>query len=403
VDVDTEIGLRNFEGIMAARSRLKDIVSIQVVAFPQSGVVTRPGTAELLDRAVQGGAELIGGIDPAGIDRDPKGQLDVVFGIAGRHGAGVDIHLHDPGELGALQIRMIAERTRALGLAGKVSVSHAFCLGMVDEAELGHLVDLLVDNGISIMTNAPGDRPMPPLRHLRAAGVTVFSGSDGVRDAWTPFGTADMLERAMLLAYRSGFRTDDLLHAALDTVTRGGADVLGLEGYGLDVGDRADVVILPGETLGELVVMRPPRAWVVSAGRVVARDGRLGDDKGHRLLRLGSRHVETVASPDARGASAPLAAGPFHRSRGSRVSVTGTPARRGVPGLTVSSARSRGRRRRPCRGPAARGPRGSSSRGRGRPDRCPRPPRGRISRRAGRLRARSPRWPGAAGLVARSA
>ena len=157
---------------MAARSRLKDIVSIQVVAFPQSGVVTRPGTAELLDRAVQEGAELIGGIDPAGIDRDPAGQLDVVFGIAGRHGAGVDIHLHDPGELGALQIRMIAERTRALGLAGKVSVSHAFCLGMVDEAELGHLVDLLVDNGIAIMTNAPGDRPMPPLARLRAAGVT---------------------------------------------------------------------------------------------------------------------------------------------------------------------------------------------------------------------------------------
>ena len=275
VDVDTEIGLRNFEGIMTARSRLKDIVSIQVVAFPQSGVVTRPGTAELLDRAVQGGAELIGGIDPAGIDRDPKGQLDVVFGIAGRHGAGVDIHLHDPGELGALQIRMIAERTRVLGLAGKVSVSHAFCLGMVDEAELGRLVDLLVDNGISIMTNAPGDRPMPPLRHLRAAGVTVFSGSDGVRDAWTPFGTADMLERAMLLAYRSGFRTDDLLHGALDTVTHGGAAVLGLEGYGLDLGDRADFVILPGETLGELIAMRPPRSWVVSAGRVVARDGRL--------------------------------------------------------------------------------------------------------------------------------
>lgn len=64
------------------------------------------------------------------------------------------------------------------------------------------------------------------------------AGSDGVRDAWTPFGTADMLERAMLLAGRSGFRTDDLLHAALDTVTRGAGDVLGLEGYGLDVGGR---------------------------------------------------------------------------------------------------------------------------------------------------------------------
>ena len=124
------------------------------------------------------------------------------------------------------------------------------------------------------MTNAPGDRPMPPLRHLRAAGVTVFSGSDGVRDAWTPFGTADMLERAMLLAYRSGFRTDDLLHAALDAVTRAGAGILGLERYGLQAGDRADLVVVPGETLGELIAMRPPRSCVVSGGRVVARDGR---------------------------------------------------------------------------------------------------------------------------------
>jgi cytosine/creatinine deaminase len=274
VDVDTEIGLRNFEGVMTARSRLRDLVSIQVVAFPQSGVVTRPGTAELLEQAVKDGAELIGGVDPAGIDGDAAGQLDVVFGIAGRHGAGVDIHLHDGGREGAAQIRMIAERTRALGLAGKVAVSHAFCLGMVDEGELDGLLALLRDQRIAIMTTAPGDRPTPPVRRLREAGVTVGAGSDGVRDAWTPLGNADMLERAMLVAYRNGFRADPLLHDALDIATRGNAGVLGLEGYGLEVGCRADLVVVPGETLGEIVAMRPPRALVVSGGRVVARDGR---------------------------------------------------------------------------------------------------------------------------------
>ena len=273
VDVDTEIGLRNFEGVMAARSRLRDAVSIQVVAFPQSGVVTRPGTAELLERAVKDGAELIGGVDPSGIDQDAKGQLDVVFGIAGRYGAGVDIHLHDPGQQGAAQIRMIAERTRALGLGGRVAVSHAFCLGMVDEPEAGRLIDLLREERIAIMTTAPGDRPTPPVRRLREAGVTVGAGSDGVRDAWTPFGNADMLERAMLIAYRNGFRTDALVHGALDVVTHGNASVLGLARYGLAVGDRADFVVLPGETLGELVAMRPPRALVISGGRVIARNG----------------------------------------------------------------------------------------------------------------------------------
>ena len=273
VDVDTEIGLRNFEGVMTARGRLRDTVSIQVVAFPQSGVVTRPGTAELLEQAVKDGAELIGGVDPTGIDRDAAGQLDVVFGIAGRYGAGVDIHLHDGGPEGAAQIRMIAERTRALGLAGKVAVSHAFCLGMVEEPELEGLLALLREQRIAIMTTAPGDRPTPPVRRLREAGVTVGAGSDGVRDAWTPLGNADMLERAMLVAYRNGFRADPLLHDALDIATRGNAGVLGLEGYGLEVGCRADLVVVPGETLGEIVAMRPPRALVISGGRVVARDG----------------------------------------------------------------------------------------------------------------------------------
>jgi cytosine/adenosine deaminase-related metal-dependent hydrolase len=273
VDVDTEVGLRGFEGVMTARGRLRGVVSVQVVAFPQSGVVSRPGTAELLEQAVKDGAELIGGVDPSGIDGDAAGQLDVVFGIAGRHGAGVDIHLHDGGEEGAEQIRLIAERTRALGLAGKVAVSHAFCLGMVDERRLATLLELLREQRIAIMTAAPGDRPSPPVRRLREAGVTVGAGSDGVRDAWTPFGNADMLERAMLVAYRNGYRTDPLLHDALDIATRANARVLGLEGYGLEVGCRADLVVVPGETLAEIVAMRPPRALVVSGGRVVARDG----------------------------------------------------------------------------------------------------------------------------------
>ena len=88
---------------MTARSRLRDIVSIQVVAFPQSGVVTRPGTAELLERAVQRRRRADRRHRSRRHRSGRAGQLDVVFGIAGRYGAGVDIHLHDGGELGALR------------------------------------------------------------------------------------------------------------------------------------------------------------------------------------------------------------------------------------------------------------------------------------------------------------
>ena len=104
------------------------------VAFPQSGLLLRPGTLELLETALRNGADIVGGLDPSGIDRDPKGHLDAVFGLCQRHGKPLDIHLHEPGELGAFAMELIIERTLALGMQGKVVVSHAFCLGDVARA-----------------------------------------------------------------------------------------------------------------------------------------------------------------------------------------------------------------------------------------------------------------------------
>lgn len=273
VDVDTEVGLAGLDGLVATRKALATAVTMQIVAFPQSGVMIRPGTLELLEEAVRQGADLVGGLDPAGIDGDPAGQLDGIFAIAARLGVGIDVHLHDPGELGAFQVELIAERTKALGLQGKVAISHAFCLGMVDGDRFAGLVERLVDNRIAIMTHAPGDRAFPPIRPLRAAGVTLFSGSDGIRDAWTPFGNGDMLERAMLLCYRSAFRRDEDIQLALDMVTAGGAAVIGARGYGLDVGCQADFVVVDGEVPAEAVIDRPRRALVVKGGLVVAREG----------------------------------------------------------------------------------------------------------------------------------
>lgn len=273
VDVDTESGLANLEGVMATRERYRDAITIQIVAFPQSGMLTRPGTVELLEEALRRGAEVVGGLDPSSIDRDPARHLDVIFGLAERHGVEVDVHLHEPGLLGAFAIELIAERTRALGMQGRVVISHAFCLGMVDDAYLGRLIELLLELRIAIMTHAPGASPFPPIKRLREAGVTICSGSDGIRDAWGPYGNADMLERAMLLGYRSNFRNDAEVELCLDIVTRGGAAVMKADGYGLAVGCRADCVLLDGETLVEAVVARPPRALVVANGRVVARDG----------------------------------------------------------------------------------------------------------------------------------
>ena len=134
VDIDTEVGLSGLEAVLRLKERYRDLVDVQVVAFPQSGIRRDPGTADLLDAALRHGADLVGGLDPAGIDDDIAGHLDVVFGLAERHGVGVDIHLHDPGPLGAFELREIARRTTAAGLGGRVAVSHAYALGAIDDA-----------------------------------------------------------------------------------------------------------------------------------------------------------------------------------------------------------------------------------------------------------------------------
>ncbi len=273
-DVDTECGLANVEGLLAAREALRAFVDIQVVAFPPSGLLIRPGTLELVEAALGAGADVVGGLEPAGIDRDPVGSLDAIFALAGRYGVPVDIHLHDPGELGLFQIELIAERTRVLGLRGRVAISHAFCLGSADEAQLRSAIELLRENDIAIMTHGPGNRPFPPVARLVAEGIRLFLGSDCVRDTWGPFGNADMLERAWILSYRSNFRRDDEIAWTLAMATTGGADVLGLAGYGLEVGCRADLVVVEGETVAEAVITRAPRALVVKHGRLVAREGR---------------------------------------------------------------------------------------------------------------------------------
>jgi cytosine deaminase len=271
--VDTEIGLWGMEGVLQTRADYADIMDIDIVAFPQSGLMIRPGTADLLDQAMKMGADVVGGLDPCAIDRDPKGQLDVVFGLAERYGKPVDIHLHEGGTMGAFSMELIIERTRALGMTGKVTVSHAFCLGDPDLALVDPLIAALAELDIAIMTTGPASRPAPPIAKLAAAGVRICSGSDGIRDTWGPYGNADMLERAMFLGLRNNFRKDEEVELAFDVVTHGGARVMGLAGYGLDVGCVADLLIVPGAAITEAVVSRPAQRTVIKRGRVVARDG----------------------------------------------------------------------------------------------------------------------------------
>jgi cytosine deaminase len=275
VDVDTSGGTRHVEGVLATRAAMAGRQEIQVVAFPQSGILGRQGTEALLDAALAMGADIVGGLDPCAIERDPVRHLNIVFGLAEKHGKPVDIHLHEQGSMGAFSLELILERTRALSLQGRAVVSHAFCLGDIPERERDALLAQMAELDVAIATTAPASRPVPLVAACRAAGVTIFAGNDGIRDTWTPYGTPDMLERAMLVGLRNNFRRDDEVAIAFDCVAGAGARGCGFEGYGLSPGARADLVLVEARSLAEAVVTRPPRRVVVAGGRVVARDGAL--------------------------------------------------------------------------------------------------------------------------------
>ncbi len=273
-DIDTEWELKGVRGLMQTREDLKDKVHIQVVAFPQSGMLIRPGTVELLDQALSEGADVIGGLDPSAIDRDPKGHLDTIFSLAEKHDVDVDIHLHEPGDLGAFSIDLIIERTRTLGWKGRVTISHAFSLGGVDQGRLDGMIEGLLDQQIAIMSHGPsGGRPAPPVEYLRQRGVRMISGNDGIQDSWGPLNRPEMLHRAYLVCYRNNFRRDDQIEDVIDIITNSSAEVMGVGDYGFAVGRAADLVLVDEENHAAAVVRRPTPRLVMKRGLITARDG----------------------------------------------------------------------------------------------------------------------------------
>ncbi|WP_457585059.1 amidohydrolase [Ensifer canadensis] len=278
VDVDTEIGIANVEGVLETREAMRDLVDVQIVAFPQSGMLPREGTLELMDAALRAGADIVGGIDPATIERDPVRHLDAIFALADRHGKPVDIHLHEPGDLGAYCLELIIERTRALSLQGQVMVSHAYCLGTLDASRQSALIGLLAAERIAVMTVGSPSAPALPLRLMRQCGLTVASGSDGIQGTWEPFGNGDMLERAKYLAQRNGMTNDVDLEETARICTFGGAEGIGLDDYGLSEGCFGDLVLVPARSLAEAVALTPHSRTVIRRGRVVVDGGELAGD-----------------------------------------------------------------------------------------------------------------------------
>ncbi|AXH96258.1 amidohydrolase family protein [Ornithinimicrobium avium] len=277
--VDVDAGLERLEAVLSARETHRDRAEVQVIAFPQAGLLREEGSPQVLEDALRAGADVVGGIDPCTLDRDPVRHLDIVFGLAERYGVPVDVHLHEPGDLGRFSADLIIERTLALGMQGNVLISHGYGLWDGTESQTQDLVERFAEADVATATVAPGGRATLPLELMAEHGVRVGLGEDGQRDYWSPYGNADMLDRTWQLAFTHGFRRDELVEHALAVASRGGASVMDrslprLSGVGdrpgLAVGDRADLLLVAGDTPTAAVMDRLPDRTVLHRGRVVA-------------------------------------------------------------------------------------------------------------------------------------
>ncbi|MFD0022659.1 amidohydrolase [Streptomyces sp. NPDC058382] len=278
--IDADCGLERLEGVLAAKEAHAGRCEVEIMAFPQAGLLKEKGVPELMDQAMSAGAAVVGGIDPCTLDRDPVRHLDIVFDLAERHRAPVDIHLHEPGALGVFSVDLILERVRALDMAGQVTLSHAYELGTVDEATTRRLIEEFAELDIAMATVAPAQQQNAlPMAQLTAAGVRVGLGEDGQRDFWSPYGNGDMLDRTWQLAFTNRYRADELIEHCVAVASRGGASILHAElprlssvsdRPGLAVGDAADLLLVEGETVASAVMDRSDDRTVLHAGRVVA-------------------------------------------------------------------------------------------------------------------------------------
>lgn len=280
--IDVDCRLERFDAVMAAKEQFKGQADVDIIAFPQAGLLLEEGTVPLMDQALRAGANVMGGIDPCSLDRDPARHLDIVFGLAEKYQVPIDIHLHEPGELGVFSTDLVLERTRALGMQGKVTMSHAYQLGSISEATTRRLIDEFAELDISMASVAPGSAGVAgqlPIPMLAEAGVRMGLGEDGQRDYWSPYGNTDMLDRTWQLAFTHGFRKDELIEHCLAIATVGGASILDpsatrLKGTahrpGVEVGDPAELLLLDGETVASAVMDRGTDRTVIHRGKVVA-------------------------------------------------------------------------------------------------------------------------------------
>lgn len=281
VDVDPIVGLEGLRALLEVREALKGKIQIQIVAFPQEGLGSGDIVIELLGQALAEGADLLGGI-PAR-EADPGDHLNKLFALATERVVALDLHVDESDDPADFTLPLVIEYTRRYRWEGRVTVAHLCSLAAVPDEVAMPVIRELRQCGIAVVTlpstnlylQGRRDRGLirrgtTRIRELLANGVQVVAGSDNLRDPFNPFGNANPVETAWLLAHLAHMGGLDELQQAFDMVTDRAAAVLGLREWDLAPGTPADLLILPVRNPAAALtgLVRPVHR--IAAGKIVS-------------------------------------------------------------------------------------------------------------------------------------
>src|ERR1700731_3758674 len=284
VDVDPIGGTRPAEGLIGARERFRDLMDIQIVAFPQEGIVKSPGTEALMRQVMGLGVDVVGGMPfNEKSPQDSRRHIEIAFEIAREFDADIDMHVDETDDPMARTLEVLAELTIKNGWQGRVTAGHTCALASYPRNYADHVIDRLREANVNMIANPatnlmlqgrlddyPKRRGVTQVKELLAAGVNAACGQDCVHDTFYPFGQNDPLEIAFLLCHASHMSQPGEIRTVMDMVTRNGASALRVPAPRVTVGGVADLVVLDAHDAREAFATRSPGGWVVRKGRLIA-------------------------------------------------------------------------------------------------------------------------------------
>ncbi|TAY63694.1 cytosine deaminase [Rhizobium ruizarguesonis] len=280
------------EAMIEVREKVAPYIDLQLVAFPQDGYYRSPGAIDALDRALDMGVDIVGGIPH--FERtmgEGTASVEALCRIAADRGLPVDIHCDETDDPLSRHIETLAAETIRFGLQGRVAGSHLTSMHSMDNYYVSKLIPLMAEAEINVIPNPlinimlqgrhdtyPKRRGMTRVRELMDAGLNVSFGHDCVMDPWYSMGSGDMLEVGHMAIHVAQMAGIDDKKKIFDALTVNSAKTMGLAGYGLEKGCSADLVILQASDTLEALRLKPNRLAVIRRGKVIARSApRIGE------------------------------------------------------------------------------------------------------------------------------